>query len=147
MSHWASVRVDTTNRVWIVASWDLNEGVANDSDQPFDIYMDLEVTHSRRLLTDNSVVRTLPLLNRFTTDRDRAFILHTEAQIVTVQPGAVVGPVAVAILDRRALPEGTAYEIKMIARLVENPNAARPEDVGRLIVEHKQDNVLTVGWI
>ena len=147
MSHWVPVRVDTNNRVWIVASWNPGEGVANDSDQPFDIYMDLEVTHSRRFLTDNSVVRTLPQFNRFTTDRDPAFILSTQAAIVTVQPGAVGSPGAYVVLDRRALPADNAYEVKMIARLVENPNALRPEDVGPLIVEHKQDDVLTVAWI
>jgi hypothetical protein len=110
--------------------------------------MDLEVTHSRAFLSDQQIVRTLPGLNRFTTERDRALIQSTQSAILTVQPGTVVGPVAVAVLDRRAFGESdVGYEVKAILRLVENPNAARAEDVGRLISEHKQDSVLVINYI
>jgi hypothetical protein len=148
MSHWARIQVDTSNRVWVVIDFNPGEGVANDSDRPFDVYMDLEVTHSRAFLSDQQIVRTLPGLNRFTTERDRALIQSTQAAVITVQPGSVLGPVAVAVLDRRAFgASDVGYEVKAILRLVENPNAARAEDVGRLISEHRQDSVLAVNYI
>ena len=147
MSHWAQIQVDTNNRVWVVIDWETGNGVVNDTDRPFDVYMDLEITNSRRFLSDNQVVRTLPGLNQFTTEGDRALIQFTQAAIVTVQPGSVVGPVAIAVLDRRAFPDRIGYEVKAILRLVENPNAQRAEDVGRLIVEHKQDGVLSVNFL
>ena len=148
MAHWQRIVVDTSNRVWVVIDWEPGTGVENTSAQPFDVYMDLEVTHSRAFLADQQIVRTLPGLNRFTTERDRALIVSTQAVITTVPPGTVVGPVATVVLDRRAFGDSdVGYEVKAIMRLVENPNAARAEDVGRLISEHRQDSVLVIKYI
>jgi hypothetical protein len=146
MSHWAQVQVDTTGRVWVVIDWEEGQGVVNDTARPFDIYMDLEITHSRRLLSDQSVVRTLPGTNRFTTERDRALIIFTHAPIGTVQPGTVMGIPATVVVDRRAFPN-EGLEVKAIVRLVENPQASEPGDVGRVILEHRQDGVLRVNSI
>lgn len=146
MSHWAPIRVDTTGRVWVVMDWgeDQADGVVNDTGRPFDVYMDLEVTHSRSFRSDISVVRTLPGTNRFTTERDRAFIQFAQAMPLTVAPGTTGRPVAVVVLDRQAFPDDVGYEVKAILRLVENPNAPAPGDVGRVILEHGQDSVLRV---
>lgn len=144
MSHWQQIQVDTTGRVWVVIDWgEGGEGVVNDSNRPIDVYLDLEVTNTRRFLSDQQVVRTLPGTNRFTTEQDRALVQFTQAIPLTVQPGTVGGPKAIVVLDRRAFPSEEA-KVKAILRLVENPSAAQPGDVGRVILEHAQDNVLRI---
>lgn len=149
MSHWPKAHVDTSNRAWIVISWNPGEGIVNDSARPWNVYMELAVRDVRTLRSDALVVRTLPGINNFITDRDRTLVLHTEANILSVQPGFIVGPVAVVILDRRALPEGIEYDIETRVRAVENPTGSSPGDVGRVVDngEHNAKDILTVGWV
>ena len=147
MSHWSKQLVETSYRVWVVGSFDFGNGIMNDSAQPIDVYMELEINHSRPLLLDNTVVRTLPGINNFVTDQQRYLILSTQAGVVTVQPGQTLGPTAVVEMDRQAVPEGPAYDIRMRVRLVQNANATRPEDVGPVITEHIQDDLVNVHFL
>ena len=153
MGHWMRIDVDTASQVTFGVTYSTETGPFNNTPNPVNVYLELAVVRKMGGLfqSDITLVDTLPGERRATTDADPNLIIFTSSLVFTVAPFQGMALSAVAVLDRRLMPDGSNLGIITKVRRVDNANARDQDLVGPVLPnglhESGADPVVTVHWI